>query len=142
MIQWFSGLSFQVKIIVVIAIIILIWILWRKFGYKLGQLTQARDIQTLPGENSIMSNEQISKAKDIAQGIFNDIEDTPITGHVYDSYDQALLLTDTELNFAADYYRKYLGNGVSMHKGIDSQYYITSGVPAKLMARLAAIGKR
>lgn len=142
MIQWFSGLSFQVKLIVIISLIILIWLAWRKWGYKIEQLTQARDIQVLPGENKVLSSEQISNTKDIAQAIFNDIEDTPITGHDYDGYDRALLLTDSELNFMADYYRKYLGNGKSMYQDINGQYYITSGVPAKLMARLAAIGKR
>lgn len=142
MINWFNALSFQGKLIVVVILILLIWLLWRKFGYKFQQLTQARDIQLLPGEDSLLTSEQRSNAKDIAQCIYNDIEDTPITGHDYDCYEQALALTDLELNFLADYYKKYLASGKTLYKDIDSQYYITSGGPAKLMARLAAIGKR
>jgi hypothetical protein len=140
--NWFKMLPWQFKLAIIIAIILLIWLAWRKFGYKVGQLTQARDITLLPGESKNLTSEQESNAKDIAQFIFNDIEDTPITGHDYSSYDQALLLTDKEMNFMADYYKKFLGNGETMYKAIDSQYYITSGVPQKLMARLAAIGKR
>lgn len=140
--NWFNGLSFQVKIIVVVAIVIVIWLLWRKFGYKLGQLTQARDIQVIPGEITTLTAQQNSDLKDAAQAIYNDIEDTPFTGHNYEPYTRAQSLTDTELNFLADYYKKYLGGGTSLYRAIDGQYYITGGEPAKLMARLAAIGKR
>jgi hypothetical protein len=139
---WFNSLSFQWKIILVIVVILLLWLLWRKFGYKFQQLIQPRDIQLLPGESGNLSSEQESNAKDIAQCIFNDIEDTPVSGHEYDCYQQALDLTDKELNFVADYYKKYLATGKTLYKGIDSQYYITDGRPAKLMARLSAIGKR
>lgn len=140
--NWFNGISLQWKILIIIVLILLVWLAWRKFGYKIEQLTQARDVTLLPGESKNLTPEQESNAKDIAQMIFNDIEDTSVTGHDYDGYDQALLLTDKELNFMADYYKKFLGNGETMHKAIDSQYYVTSGIPQKLMARLAAIGKR
>ena len=142
MVQWFNGLSFQMKILVIVIIVIIIWLLWRKYGYKLEQLTQARDIQVLPGEVVKLTSIQQSNIKDIGQVIENDINDTPITGHVYDGYTKALALTDTELFFLADYYKKYLGNGTSLWRDIDSQYYITDGRPAKLQTRLDAIGKK
>lgn len=140
--NWFNSLSFQWKIILVVVIIFLLWLAWRKFGYKFQQLTQARDIQLLPGETPNLTPEEQGNAKDIAQKIYNDIEDTPVTGHDYEGYESALKLTDKELNFLADYYKKYLSGGRSLYSDIDSQYYITSGEPAKLMVRLAAIGKR
>lgn len=140
--NWFNSISLQWKIIIIIVLILLVWLAWRKFGYKIEQLTQARDITLLPGESKNLTSEQESNAKDVAQLVFNDIEDTPVTGHEYSGYEQALLLTDKELNFMADYYKKFLGNSETMYKAIDTQYYITSGIPQKLMARLAAIGKR
>ena len=142
MIDWFNNLSFQTKIITVIIIVVILWVLWRKYGYLFGQLTQARDITFIEGENKTLTPQQESNIKDIAQKISKDIEDTPWTGHEYDGYEKALALTDKELDFLATYYKKYLGNGTSLWEDIDTQIYATSSKPAELQTRLNAIGRK
>lgn len=140
--SWFNGLSITWKIIIIVAIIVVVYLVYKKTRTKFVELTQPKEIVLLPGESKNISAQKREDIKTIASGIFNDIEDTSITGHSYDSYDQALLLTDNELAFMADYYKTYLSIGKSLYAEIDTQYYITSGIPQKLMARLAAIGKR
>ena len=135
----FNALPLYWKIIIIVGIIILLWILWRKFGYK---LTQARNVILLPGETGVISPNKRSEIESLGQLLYNDIYDTPVTGHVYAPYIAATQLTDNELDYLAKYYNKYLGNGTSLYSDIDSQYYITSGEPAKLQARLAAMGQR
>lgn len=142
MFNWFTNLSLTWKIIIVIVIIIILWLLWRKFGYKLTQLSQARIINPLPYESGELTPQKEDDLKVLAEGLYNDIEDTSWTGHNYDPYIESLRLTDKELTFLAAYYKKYLGNGESLYKAIDSQLYPTGNQPAKLMARLAAIGRR
>ncbi len=141
--NWFNGLAIQWKILIIIAIILIVYYIYKKTRTKYVELTQPKEIVLLPGESKDISAQKREDIKTIASGIFNDIESTSFwTGHNYDSYEQALLLTDNELAFMADYYKTYLSIGKSLFSEMDTQIYTTSDIPAKLSTRLATIGKR
>lgn len=139
---WFKGLPVLWQIVIVVAIILIVYYFYNKTKTKFVELTNPHEIVLLQGESSTITPQRQSEIKLIGQNIFNDIEDTPFTGHNYDVYNQALSLTDNELNYLADYYKQFLSIGKSLWSEIDSQYYVTSGIPAKLQTRLATIGKR
>lgn len=140
--KWFNSLDTKYKVLIVIAILIILYVLHRYIAPKIKKATQKQDTVFIPGETSDLSPQQQSSIKLIGLHIFNDIQDTSVTGHTYKPYQDALLLTDNELHFLAQYYKRYLSSSSeTLHDDIDSQVYVFGGEPAKLIARLAAIGE-
>lgn len=130
-------------VVIIIIMIIVILVVGKKTKTKYLQLTQPKEIVLLPGESATLSENKREDIKTIGSAIYDDIESTSFwTGHDYDGYKSALLLTDYELAFLADYYKTYLSLGKSLYSEMDTQVYTWGSEPAKLQTRLAAIGKR
>lgn len=134
------GLYIKIALIIIVVIIIVVAV--KKSRSKISQLTQASSIVLLPGEPKVIPTNRQVEIQAIGRALYKDIEDTPITGHYYYPYTQALQLTDNELDYLASYYKTFLSNGESLFDAIDSNYYVTSSIPQDLMARLAQIGQR
>lgn len=108
---------------------------------RIMRFFQKRNIDFLEGEDVIISPVRKSQIEGISQRLYNDIYDTPITGHNTGPYNDAIALTDNELLYMSGYYRRFLTRGESLKDDISSEIYTFTDVNNKLIARLNKIGE-
>lgn len=146
------GLPLMIKAIILLLLIILIYFLVKKYGDWLKDKFQSSDINYQQGEtpnnagytagggNIGAGREYIEK---IASSLYSDIYETPWTGHEYTYYIQALGLSDNDLRYLADHYKKYLTKGTSLFDDIDNEVFAPGvTLDGDLMARLTKIGAK
>jgi len=131
--NFLNSLSLQWKIILIVVIIIIIYLLYRKFGYRLKNLFQAKDIKSqqiiLPnGEVVTVSTKSDIPAsqklilENLAEDLKKDIYGLNIT-HETELYKRASSLSDVEIDYLADYYKRYLTDGVSLYEDMNDEEY-------------------
>lgn len=141
--QFWIGLAIIILIIIIIS-------QWSNIRSWFKKKTQKEDITLTEDEivrleefGSALSNDTKDRLKQLAQLLHSDIYDTPISGHDHDLYTQALNLTDTELKFMAEYYRKYISGGVYLEEDIDNEIFSPfTNIDSRLMAKLSTIGEK
>lgn len=146
------GLPIFIKAIILLLLIILIYYLVKKYGGWLKYKFQSSDINYKPGETPnnagyTAGGGDIGAGKEyierIAGDLYSDIYDTPFTGHSYTPYIQALGLSDNDLKYLADHYKKYLTKGNSLFEDIDNEIFAPGvSLDSDLMARLTKIGAK
>lgn len=129
------------KWILALIIIIIVYYTVRRNWTTLKFYFTPRNIDVAPGENTNLTPDQQVQLKALAQNIYTDIYDTPITGHDYSIYDQAMALTDTQLLFVAKFYRENLTHGVTMYDDINNELFVFSDINTRLKERLSKIGE-
>lgn len=146
------GLPMVAKIIIIFLLALLIYYLVKKYGGWLRDKFQSSDINYKEGENPnnagyTAGGGDIGAGKEyierIAGELYADIYDTPWTGHSYTPYLQALGLSDNDLKYLADHYKKYLTKGTSLFVDIDDEVFAPGqSLDSDLMARLTKIGAK
>lgn len=153
--KWFNQLDTKWRILIIIGIIILLIILWKKYGYLLQNLFVKKTINpstvTLQNGqtvtlNSIADLPQTQKTylEDLASKIFTDIQGLNVGGyHNVDLYKEAAGLSDVEIDYLAQYYKRDLASGVPLYKDISGESFSwfqdNTGVTT-LLTKLKATG--
>jgi len=118
--------------------IVLLFIIWRRYGYLVKNVFKRKDIDLEEGESVTLDPFREAIIESTAREIYDDIEDTGWFGHDYSAYYIAYDFTDNELRYLYQYYQSQFGQ--SLISAIDSQWYITDDIPKKLRTKLQAIG--
>ena len=126
------------KEIIIFLVIVALFLIWRKYGYKLERLFKPQTSVNSPIELTDARKVQIESTVD---DIHQDIYDTPWTGHDYTPYDKFLGFYDDEIIYGADYYKNFLADGNKMYDDIDSQWYPTGDSADRVMKKLKELGK-
>ena len=122
------------KLIIGIVIIILVIVLWQRHAWKLGRLFNPSQRNNSP--EATINDARKEGIEKIANRIYEDIESTPIFGHDYTPYEEALNLYDNEIEYLATYYKTHLNSGSTLWDSIDSQWYTWGYSPLKLQSKL------
>jgi len=154
--SWFNSLSFQWKIILVVIVALVIFYLYRKYSSSIKNLFQPKDIskqQVVLADGSVItvgsSSDLPSSQKEILKSLAEEIK-TDIYGlnftHKMEAYKRASSLSDVEINYMADYYKRNLTNGVSLYEDMNNEAYSCfvqdcSGVK-DLLVKLEKTGNR
>lgn len=147
------GLPMIIKIVIIVLFILLIYHLVKKYGSWLKDKFQSSDINYQEGETPNNAGYTVGqgnseagrlKLEQIAEQLYSDIYDTPVlTGHNSSPYLMALTLSDNDLKYLADHYKKYLTKGTSLFKDIDDEIYgLGVDYDSRLKARLTKIGAK
>lgn len=141
-----TQVSNKSKWTIIVVLGLVIFIIMRKADWA-GKIDQAlfapRDIDHDCGDVKV-SEDRKDYLKGVADQIYNDIYNTPITGHSCGIYTEANGLCDEELVYVAEYYKKYLTSGRSIYNdlsGWDGEYTIFCDFDS-LKAHLSKIGQR
>lgn len=127
------------KPILIVVVIVVLYLLWNKHGYKIARLFKPAQSNTAPFPISDVRKEQI---ENLMSEIYDDIEDTDFWGgHHYDIYNQLLGMYDDEISYGADYYKNFLANGNTLYSDLDSQWFLWSDVNTKVLDKLKELGK-
>ncbi len=142
--KWFwIGLGILIILIIVVN-------QWSNIRGWIKRKTQKQDIDLTPDEKILVAEgkKPLTDAKEaylksLAQLLHSDIYDTPITGHNSDLYIETNGLSDTELRFMSEYYRKYITKGEYLATDIDNEIYSPfTNIDSLIMARLAKVGEK
>ncbi len=88
-----------------------------------------------------VSERRKKRIRRLGDKLYDDIYDTPLTGHTYSYYEKANDLDDNELLFLARYYIG-ITKGSSLFEDVDDEAFsLFSDVDTKLMNHLAIIGE-
>jgi len=147
------GLPPLAKIIILLLVILLTYSLVKKYGGWLKDKLQSSDISYNNGETPNNAgytagqgdiNEGRKKLEDLSLKLYQDIYDTPIMGHDPVPYITATnSLSDNDLRYLADYYKKYLTKGTSLFVDMNDEVYpFGTDYDAKLISRLTKIGAK
>lgn len=139
-------IKYKREIIILIIVIILIVLIKRNW-YRVNKFLNPQAEDKVP-ENladnttqSGFSQARTIQIEQIASDIYNDIEDTPVTGHDYEPYGKANGLYDDEIKYMGTYYKAFLTGGQEkMSDAIKSQSFWWSDGPADLANKLTAYG--
>lgn len=132
--KFFNGLSPQGKIIFIVVLVILLIIIWRRYGYKVKNIFQTKEITTSTvtlqnGQVVTVSGigdlpqSQRTYLEDLANKIKNDIYGLNWLG-VRDTkiYEEANALSDVEIDYLATYYKRQLTSGTSLYEDMNNEY--------------------
>lgn len=140
-------MSAKMKFIVIILVIIAIIVIARKTDLinRIKRLFEPRYIDyncnpTGGTKDGRVSNSRIPYLNSMAQQIYDDIHNTPYSGHNCSIYEEANLLCDEELAYVAQQYRKALTRGTSIYSDLDTQWTIVCDFDT-LRAHLAKVGE-
>lgn len=127
-------------IVIVIIIILTIYKNWD----KIINVFHKNTIIFEPGESTTIPDLEKRQLESVANSIFSDIYDTPITGHDGDVYKEALALTDNRLAYVNDFYKSKVSGGKSIIYDLNDEYFFQGSDALtqanKLISRLKAIG--
>lgn len=128
------------KVILIIVVAIVLVILYKKFGWKIGRFFGGSVGNPMPEGQEISDSAKV-ELQSLSKLIYNDIYDTSIWGHDYDPYNSLKAKYDEEIIFAAKYYKNSLADGNSMAADIYTQYYTTSDDALNLRLKLKELGQ-
>ena len=135
----FDFLNKYRKPILIVLVIVAVYLLWNKHGYKLTRLFKPAQENNAPIPLSDVRKQQI---ENLMAEIHEDISDTDFWGgHHYDIYNQFLGFYDDEMRYGADYYKNFLASGTSFYDDLDGEYFLWSDVNTKVLDKLKEIGR-
>lgn len=132
--KWFLAQTFKTQIIIVIILIIILVFIWRRYGYKLENLFQKKEITestvTLQNGQVVtvggikdLPQSQRTYLENLAGKIKTDIYGLNwLGGRDTSSYKEAAGLSDIEIEYLATYYKRQLTSGVSLYEDMNSEY--------------------
>lgn len=154
--NWFNGLSFQTKVILIIILLLVVYFLYRRYSTYIINLFQKKDINpeqivlhdgTVITVNGIQDLPQSQKTvlENLAGKLKSDIYGLNIT-HEMELYEKAAALSDVEIDYLAKYYKTILTSGVSLYEDMDEEEFscfIQNCTGAKnLIVKLEKTGNR
>lgn len=157
--KWFLSLDIKYQVLIIIVILLLIFFIWRKYGTKIRNLFQRKEITSKTvtlqdGTVVTLSNisdipqKQRAYLEDLAGEIKRDIH---LSGgnlsHEVVLYKEASSLSDVEIDYLAQYYKRNLTNGTSLYEDMDNEaeafcYYQDCSGWKLLITRLEKTGNR
>lgn len=129
--------------IIAIIVAFLLYLIIRKYWQQIALFFQPADIDWEPGESKVIPQARKAELKGLAADLYSDIYDTPTSGHTNSLYIEADNLSDNELQWMAEYYRKQLTQGVYLYTDVDNEWFgLAYNFDTKLMAHLAKVGEK
>ncbi len=129
--------------IIIVVIIIAIYLLWNKHGYKLARLLNPSVKNTAPIPLSDLRKNVIESHM---ADIHNDIKDVTYSewigqGHDYSLYHTLLGWYDDEIIYGADFYKNFLASGTSFYEDLDGEWFFWGDVNNKVLDKLKELNK-
>jgi hypothetical protein len=123
---------------IIVGLILLLLILRRNW-YMIRGWFQPSDID---GQQGPPDASRLPYLKALANSLYVDIYDTPLSGHTYEIYEEALELPDNELKYVSKYYRQHITSGVWLYEDIDNEgFSLWTNIDTQLMAKLSKVGE-
>lgn len=133
------------KIIIITIILIVVFFIARKNWWRVKALIQPRVINTENGKTTVSPGRE-PYLQQLADKIYQDIYDTPVTGHTESLYTEANALSDVELLYLSRYYKRSLTSGVTIYSDLQSEWFALFGstydAVNALANHLSKIGER
>ena len=128
------------KPIIIIVVIIVLYLIWNKYGYKLKRLFNPAQGNNSPIPLSDVRKNQIEEHMG---KISQDITGWSWVGnqHDYALYHTLLGWYDDEIAYGADYYKNFLGQGNSLYSDLDGEYFYWGDVNNQVLNKLKELGK-
>lgn len=137
--------SGRTRLVIIIIVAIILYYVIKQFDLinRIKRLFEPRfiDYSCNPtGGTMKIADNRIAYLNNVAQRIYDDIYNTPYTGHDCKLYTEANQLCDEELAYVAQQYRKALTRGLSIYTDLDSQWTIACDFDS-LRAHLSKVGE-
>jgi len=133
------------KIIAIIIVVIIVYFVVKKNWYKYRHLFETPSISpdavTGYTKPSDIPTDRKTQLEGMAKSLYNDMYDTPYSGHNSDVYKAADVLSDVELIYLSQYYRRYLTRGNSLWLDISDDWFPFTDV-SSIQAHLSKIGEK
>lgn len=131
MLNWFNSLLWWQKVLLILAIILLIIYIYRRYSSQLRNIFQKKEIEpttvTLQNGQTVtlttisdLPDSQKKYLENLAGQLRDDIYGINVT-HNMDLYKQASVLSDVEIDYLAQYYKRTLTNGNSLWEDMDNE---------------------
>lgn len=132
--NWFFNLSTRNQIIIIIFIVLILIFLYRRYGYRIKNLFQPKEInketiKLINGQIVTVSSQadlpqsQKTYLENLAGRIKKDVKGTNALGYRDSAvYKEAAGLSDVEIDYMASYYKRYLTSGVSMYEDMSDEW--------------------
>lgn len=131
MLNWFNSLTTIQKVLVIAGVILLIVFLFRRYSSQLRNIFQKKEIEpvtvTLQNGQTVtlttiadLPDTQKKYLEDLAGKIRDDIYGINIT-HNMDLYKEGSVLSDVEIDYLAQYYKRNLTNGNSLWQDMSDE---------------------
>lgn len=135
----------RVKLIIIIVALLVLWYVIKQFDLinRIKRLFEPRfiDYSCNPTGGSFrISNDRINYLNGVAQKIYDDIYNTPYSGHNCNIYIEANQLCDEELAYVGQQYRKALTRGISIWTDLGQEYTLSCDFDT-LRAHLSKVGE-
>ncbi len=133
--SYFNSLSLQWKIIIIIVALLIVFYLYRKYSSRIQNLFQTKDINpeqiTLPSGEVITVNtaadlpqSQKILLEGLAARLKKDIYGLNFLGfRDTEVYAEVAVLSDVEIDYIADHYKRYLTKGPSLYEDMSEENY-------------------
>lgn len=133
------------KVIIWIIIGLVVFFVIRKNWWKIKSWIQPRDLNVEGGQTTVEPSRK-PYLDALAKKLYDDIYNTPLTGHTEALYKEADVLSDVELLSLSRFYKRSLTQGVSLYEDINNERFSPFGstidAAGSLMAHLSKIGER
>lgn len=105
---------------------LVVFFIARKNWWRVKALIQPRVINTENGKTTVSPGRE-PYLHQLADKIYQDIHDTPFTGHTESLYKEANALSDVELLYLSRYYKRSLTSGDTIYSDLQNEWFAIFG---------------